>query len=45
VLGLLVLRWREPALPRPYLVRGYPVTPVLFVALTAWMTGWLTTVP
>jgi APA family basic amino acid/polyamine antiporter len=38
VLGVLVLRLREPALPRPYLTWGYPVTPVLFLALTAWMT-------
>ena len=38
VLGVFVSRWREPGLPRPYRAWGYPVTPVLFLALTAWMT-------
>lgn len=37
VLGVIVLRVREPNLPRPYKAHGYPVTPVAFVALTAWM--------
>jgi APA family basic amino acid/polyamine antiporter len=37
VLGVFVSRWREPALARPYRAWGYPVTPVLFLALTAWM--------
>ncbi|MFH1463557.1 MAG: amino acid permease [Pseudomonadota bacterium] len=37
VLGVFVLRRREPALPRPYRTWGYPVTPVLFVALMGWM--------
>jgi APA family basic amino acid/polyamine antiporter len=36
VLGLFVLRWREPNLPRPYRAWGYPVTPLLFLALSAW---------
>jgi len=36
VLGVLVLRRREPSLPRPYRAWGYPVTPLLFVALSAW---------
>ncbi|QNH62806.1 APC family permease [Hymenobacter sediminicola] len=36
VLGLFVLRWRQPALPRPYRAWGYPVTPLLFLALSAW---------
>jgi len=35
--GVMVLRWREPDLERPYRAWGYPVTPVLFVALSAWM--------
>ena len=30
VMGVIVLRVREPALPRPYRTFGYPVTPVLF---------------
>jgi basic amino acid/polyamine antiporter, APA family len=37
VLGVIVLRRREPTLPRPYRCWGYPATPLLFVALSAWM--------
>ncbi len=37
VVGVIVLRIKEPALPRPYRVLGYPFTPLLFAALTAWM--------
>jgi APA family basic amino acid/polyamine antiporter len=37
VLGVLVLRFREPSLPRPYRTWGYPFTPILFVALEIWM--------
>jgi APA family basic amino acid/polyamine antiporter len=33
VLGVLVLRWRQPALPRPFRCFGYPITPLLFLAL------------
>ena len=33
VLGVIVLRLREPALPRPYLTWGYPVTPLLFAVI------------
>jgi APA family basic amino acid/polyamine antiporter len=36
VAGVLVLRIREPELERPYRVLAYPVTPLLFVAVTAW---------
>ena len=36
VLGVFVLRWRQPALPRPYRAWGYPFTPLLFLALSAW---------
>ena len=36
VLGVFVLRWRQPALPRPYRAWGYPLTPLLFLALSAW---------
>ena len=37
VLGIIVLRRREPDLPRPYRTWGYPVTPLLFIALEVWM--------
>ena len=36
VLGVFVLRWRQPALPRPYRAWGYPLTPLLFLALSGW---------
>ncbi len=32
VAGVAVLRWREPALPRPFRCWGYPLTPLLFAA-------------
>jgi len=38
VLGVIVLRIRRPDLPRPYRTWGYPVTPILFLAITVWMT-------
>jgi len=31
--GILVLRHREPGLPRPYRAWGYPVVPIIFVCL------------
>jgi basic amino acid/polyamine antiporter, APA family len=37
VLGVIVLRSREPRLGRPYKTWGYPATPLLFVALSTWM--------
>jgi basic amino acid/polyamine antiporter, APA family len=36
VLGLFVLRRREPELPRPYRAWGYPLTPLLFLLLNGW---------
>ncbi|HEX6307692.1 MAG TPA: amino acid permease [Longimicrobiales bacterium] len=36
VAGLIVLRVREPELPRPFRVPLYPVTPVLFLAVFGW---------
>jgi len=32
-----VLRQREPNLARPYRTWGYPLTPLIFVALESWM--------
>lgn len=37
VLGVFVLRHRGPDLRRPVRAWGYPATPLLFVALSAWM--------
>jgi basic amino acid/polyamine antiporter, APA family len=36
VAGVIVLRSKQPRLPRPYRMWGYPVTPILFLAITAW---------
>jgi APA family basic amino acid/polyamine antiporter len=36
VLGVFVLRLRQPDLPRPYRTFGYPVTPLVYLGLTAW---------
>jgi APA family basic amino acid/polyamine antiporter len=37
VLGVIVLRFTQPALLRPYKVWGYPVTPLLFLAVSLFM--------
>ncbi len=37
VLGVFVLRRRQPDLARPYRTWGYPVTPLVFLAVSAWM--------
>src|ERR1044071_3862279 len=37
VLGVFVLRWKRPDLPRPYRTWGYPVTPLIFLAISLWM--------
>jgi APA family basic amino acid/polyamine antiporter len=34
VLGVIVLRVREPGLARPYRTWGYPVTPIIFAIIT-----------
>ncbi|NVO85501.1 APC family permease [Hymenobacter terrestris] len=36
VLGLFVLRLRQPELVRPYRAWGYPLTPLLFLLLNGW---------
>jgi APA family basic amino acid/polyamine antiporter len=36
VVGVSVLRRREPGLPRPYRTWGYPYTPIFFVAASLW---------
>jgi APA family basic amino acid/polyamine antiporter len=33
VLGLFVMRWKQPDLERPYRVFAYPVTPLIFLSL------------
>ena len=36
VLGIFVLRWRQPNLPRPYKTFLYPLPPLIYLALTGW---------
>ena len=43
VLGVIKLRITRPDLPRPYRAWGYPVTPVIFLAVTAFMMYYLVT--
>jgi len=41
VVGLIVLRFARPALPRPYRVWAYPLPPLIFAAITLWMMFYL----
>ena len=41
VLGVFVLRWRQPDLPRPYRTFAYPLTPLLYLLLTGWAIGFV----
>ncbi|MEE3236678.1 MAG: APC family permease, partial [Pseudomonadota bacterium] len=36
VLGVFVLRYRQPDLPRPYRTFLYPLTPLIYLGLTGW---------
>lgn len=41
VIGVFVLRIKQPDLPRPYKVWGYPFTPLLFILLSLWTLTYL----
>lgn len=41
VLGVMVLRWRKPGLPRPYRTPFYPLPPLVFLGVTAFMMYYL----
>lgn len=41
VAGVIVLRIRRPDLPRPYRAWGYPFTPIIFLAISAWMLWYM----
>jgi APA family basic amino acid/polyamine antiporter len=43
VLGVIKLRITQPEAPRPYRAWGYPVTPVVFLLVTAFMMYYLLT--
>lgn len=36
VLGIFVLRWKQPDLPRPYKTFLYPLPPLIYLVLTGW---------
>ena len=38
VAGVIILRRKRPDLPRPYKTWGYPVTPVLFILSSVFLT-------
>ncbi len=39
IAAVIVLRRRRPDWPRPYRMWGYPLTPILFLAVTLWFLG------
>jgi len=41
VLGLFVLRWREPDLPRPFKTIAYPLPPLVYLSLTGWTLAYV----
>jgi len=46
VIGLFLLRWKRPQMPRPYRCAGYPWLPAIYVLIgTAWTLNTLMTRP
>ncbi|HZW59722.1 MAG TPA: amino acid permease, partial [Woeseiaceae bacterium] len=41
VLGVFVLRLRQPDLPRPYRTFAFPLPPLIYLALTGWTLGFV----
>lgn len=41
VMGVFVLRWRQPDLPRPYRTFAYPLTPAIYLSLNGWTLMWV----
>ncbi|MEE2775261.1 MAG: APC family permease [Acidobacteriota bacterium] len=37
---VIVLRIRRPDMPRPFRTWGYPMTPIVFLGVSAWMMFW-----
>ena len=37
IVGLFVLRFKQPNAPRPYKALGYPVLPAVYIAMAAWI--------
>lgn len=46
VVGMFLLRWKRPDIPRPYRCTGYPVLPAIYVLIgTAWTLNTIITRP
>jgi len=46
VIGLFILRWKRPDIPRPYRCTGYPWLPAFYVLVTAgWVLNMIVTRP
>ena len=41
ILGVFILRYREPDLPRPYKTWGYPIVPLIYLTLTGFMLAFV----
>jgi APA family basic amino acid/polyamine antiporter len=41
VIGVFILRMKQPGLPSKYKVSGYPVTPLIFILLSIWTLTYL----
>jgi len=40
-LGVIVLRWEQPQLERPYKTLLFPITPLIFIVANAWFMYFL----
>ena len=46
VIGLFILRWKRPEIPRPYRCTGYPILPAIYVLVgAAWTLNTIITRP
>ena len=46
VIGLFILRWKRPDIPRPYRCTGYPILPAIYVLVgAAWTLNTIVTRP
>ncbi|MEP1230272.1 MAG: amino acid permease [Litorimonas sp.] len=41
ILGVFILRYKEPDLPRPYKTWGYPFVPLIYLTITAFMLSFV----
>jgi APA family basic amino acid/polyamine antiporter len=46
VLGLFILRWKRPEIPRPYRCTGYPWLPAIYILIgAAWTVNTIVAQP